>query len=302
VHVLIEPNRVKNIIITSLLFSISTVSFCQFHFPDLSAKGSIKQRVGFTFIRVDYGRPAARGRKIFGGLVPYKELWRTGAGYCTKIKFSDSVRINEKQIWAGTYSLFTIPDINDWTIILNSDTSLYATDGYDEKKNVVSFKTPIKKSSRYYESLTIDIDVVPNDALISIGWEEIVVSFKVGTSTARKVNDFIDTSLLTDKSRDSNQYGMAAEYYLFLNKDFDKALILANKAITLNPKETWFYTLKTNALEKQGKYAEAIAASNTCLEVAQKYGKELGWDAETQRMAIEEMKARIDSLKKKLKK
>jgi len=290
----------KYVFITSLFCLATTVSFSQTHFPDLSPKGFIKQKVGFATIAVEYERPAARGRKIFGGLVPYLKLWRTGAGYCTKIKFSDSVMIKEKHIKAGTYSLFTIPDVNEWTIILNSDTSLYATDGYDEKKNVASFKTPIQNSSKYYESLTIDIDIIPNNASISIAWEKILVSFEVKTSTDKKVNDFIDQILLTDKSKDPNQYGMAVEYYLFLNRDFDKALTLANKAIALSPKETWFYNLKADALERQGKFSEAITTSNKCLEIAQKYGKDLGWDDKTQRIAIEEIKGKIDSLSKKL--
>jgi len=277
-----------------------TTSFSQY-IPDLSPKGSIKQKVGFTTITVAYERPAARGRKIFGGLVPYKKLWRTGAGYCTKIGFNDSVRINGKPIKAGTYSLFTIPDTNEWTIILNSDTSLYATDGYDEKKNEVTFKTRIEKSNRYYESLTIDIDVIPNNALISIAWEKTFASFKVETSTDKKVKDFTEKNLLTGKSKDAEQYGTASEYYLFQN-DFNKALIFADKAIVLNPKENWFYSLKADALEKNGKYEEAIAAANNGIEVAQKYGKELGWNAEQQRIVIEELKSKIESLKNKLKK
>ena len=280
----------------------TTFLFSQFRFPELSPKGSITQRVGFTTISVAYERPAARGRKIFGGIVPYKKLWRTGAGYCTKIKFSDSVRINGKSIRAGTYSLFTIPDVNEWTIILNSDSSLYATDGYDALKNVVKFTTPILKSTRYYESLTIDIDVVPNNAMIYIGWEKTLVSFKVETSTERKVKDFIEQMLLTGKSKNADDYATAAEYFLFLNKELDKSLILVNKAIAQDPKSGWSYGLRVDILEKQEKYPEAILAAQAMLEFNQTYGKEIGWDAEQQRNAANDGEAKIAVLKKKMKK
>jgi len=292
----------KYVFFALLYLLIITTSFSQQYFPDLSPKGSIKQKVGFTTITVQYERPAARGRKILGGLVPYKKLWRTGSGYCTKIKFSDSVKVEGKPVMAGTYSLFTIPDVNEWTIILNSDTSLFATDGYDEKKNVARFETPTEKSSRYYESLTIDVDVIPNNASISIAWEKILVSFKVETSTDRMVNDFIAKNLLTDKSKDANEYAMAAEYYLFLNKELDKAVILANKGIAQDPTVAWSYGLKVDILEKQGKYPEAILAAKAMLEFDQTYGKKIGWDAEQQRTAIAGANARIESLNKKVKK
>src|SRR5690242_7898509 len=99
--------------------------FSQNHFPDLSPKGIVKQIVGLSTIEVNYERPAARGRKIFGDLVPFDKLWRTGAGNCTKIKFSSPVTITGKKIAAGTYSLLSIPNLLQWTIILNSDTTLY---------------------------------------------------------------------------------------------------------------------------------------------------------------------------------
>ena len=102
--------------------------------PVLSPEGSIRQKVGITTISVVYERPAARGRTIFGDLVPYGKLWRTGAGNCTKIKVGDDVVINDKIVPTGTYSLFAIPDQNEWTIILNTDTTLYGTQGIMKAK------------------------------------------------------------------------------------------------------------------------------------------------------------------------
>src|SRR5688500_17216754 len=139
-------------------FVLSCVDLmAQVDFPNLSPQGSISQKVGLTTISVIYERPAARGRKVFGELVPYNQLWRTGAGNCTKVRFIEDVLIGNKWIRVGTYSLFTIPSEQEWIVILNSDTTLYGTGGYDERKDLVRFKTKAQATSRYYESFTIDI-------------------------------------------------------------------------------------------------------------------------------------------------
>ncbi len=290
-------------ILLSVLFSIAIIeSFSQANFPDLSPKGSVRQKVGFTTISVDYERPAARGRKIIGELVPYDKLWRTGAGNCTRVRFSENVSINSMTISAGTYSLFTIPNSVEWTVILNSDTTLYGSQSYDKNKDIFRFKAKSEATSRYYESFTIDIDVIPYNAAIYLAWENTQIHFKVETGTDKRTIEFINQNLLTDKSDDPDQYATAVEYYLYSNKDLDKALILVNKAITKNPKQAWFYALKVDVLEKQKQYTEAIAAGNAELEFMQKYGKEIGWSAETQRVAIEACKARIESMKRKLEK
>jgi tetratricopeptide (TPR) repeat protein len=284
-----------------ILFSLATIdSYSQGDFPDLSPKGSVKQKIGFTTVSVDYERPAARGRKIFGELVPYDKLWRTGAGNSTKIRFSEPVMIDDKKVTAGTYSVFTIPDPNEWTVILNNDTTLYGTQSYDQSKDVLRFKTKPEKTSRHYESFTIDIDVIPNNAMVYLAWEHTEILLKVETGTDNRTNDFINNNLLTNKSNDSDQYATAVEYYYFLNKNLDKALILVDKAIALKPK-SWYYGLKIDILEKLGKYNEAIETANSAFEILQNDAKEYGWNAETLRIAKEETKSRIESLKVKLK-
>lgn len=278
----------------------SVESFSQSKFPDLSAKGSLKQNVGFTVIAVEYERPSVRGRKIFGELVPFDKVWRTGAGKCTMISFSEPVTINDRKVDAGTYALLTIPGIKEWTIILNRDTTLYGTRWYDEKKDVIRFTTKSEPASRFYESFTIDVDIVPHNAVLYLAWENTHISFLVETGADKKTGEFISNNLLSGNSSNAEEYAAAVEYYFYLNKDLDKAITLIEKAIVIDHKQPWYYNLKVDILEKQGKFADALETANAELECMQKYGVELGWDAETLKVAVEGCKSRMDSLRKKI--
>jgi tetratricopeptide (TPR) repeat protein len=282
-----------------IVFLITTTnSFSQSIFPSLSPKGRIEQRIGLTNITVEYERPAARGRKVFGELVKYDKLWRTGAGNCTKITFSEPVIIGNKKINKGTYSIFTIPNINEWTVILNTDTTLYGVSSYDETKDVLRLKAKTQSTNRYYESLTIDIDVIPNNAIIYIAWEKTEISFQVETESDRVASDFIQQYLLTDKSEDSDEYAAAAEYYFYLDKDLDQALILIDKAIT-KKNESWYYRQKIDILEKQMKYKEAIDIANLAISLDK---KRADWDLKSKQQSEEGYKKRIESFKSRIKK
>jgi len=246
----------RNLLAASLTL-ISVHLIAQVNFPDLSAKGSIRQKVGFTIISIVYERPAARGRKIFGELVPYNELWRTGAGNCTRIKFDEDVLVGNTLIAAGTYALFTIPDLREWTVILNSDTTLYGTGGYDESKDIVRFNTAAEATDRYYESLTIDVDVIPDDAELTISWERTRASFEIKTETDKKVAKIVNEQLLSGKVKDAQTLAMGAEYYYFLGRDLETGLALINKAMDIST-TSWYYALKVDILTKQKRYDEAI--------------------------------------------
>jgi len=275
-----------------------TLSFSQTIFPSLSPKGSVEQTVGFTNISVDYERPAARGRKVFGELVKYDKLWRTGAGNCTRIRFSKAVVIDNKNISKGTYSIFSIPGLNEWTVILNADTTLYGINSYDATKDVIRFKVKPRATNRYYESLTIDIDVVPNDAVVYISWENTQVSFPVKTESDKVVSDFVEQHLLTGKSKDPDAYATAAEYYYFLNKDLDRALVLIDKAIAIK-NESWYYRQKIDILELQKKYKEAINVATLAISMDQ---KRADWDARSKQESEAEYKKRIEGFRSQLKK
>jgi hypothetical protein len=243
--------------LTALLMLLTVGLVGQPRFPVLSPEGSIRQKVGLTTISVIYERPSARGRKIFGDLVPYGKLWRTGAGNCTKIKIDGAVVIGNSVVPSGTYALLTIPGQNEWTIIFNSDTTLYGTQGYDESKDVVRFKSKPEMTVRHYESFTINIDVVQNDAELNLSWEKTHVAFKIKTETDQLVMEMVTEDLLSGKIKDPQLLAMGAEYYYFLDRDLETGIALINKA--LDYKQTsWYYALKVDLLTKRKQYTEAI--------------------------------------------
>lgn len=290
-------NIEMKIFFTFCLQIAATLSFSQSIFPSLSPKGRVEQTVGFTNIAVDYERPAARGRTVFGELVKYNKLWRTGAGNCTKIRFSKPVVIDDKEISNGTYSIFTIPGIDEWTLILNKDTTLYGINSYDAAKDIIRFKVKPRSTGRFYESLTIDIDVVPNNAVVYVSWENTQISFPVKTASDKVVNDFVQQHLLTNKSRDSDQYAAAAEYYYFLNKDLDLALVLIDKAIAMK-NESWYYRQKVDILELQKKYKEAIDVAMLAISIDQ---KRADWDSGSKQQSEAAYKKRIEEFRSRLK-
>jgi len=255
-----------------LLFAY--VSSAQIIFPVLSPRGSISQWVGNTFVTISYERPAAREREIFGSLVPFGELWRTGAGYCTRLSVDQPVKIGNERVSAGRYALFTIPGEDEWVVILNSDTTLYGTYGYNPDKDVVRFIVKPEKTSRFYESLTFDIDVVPNDAVVYLSWANTQISFTINTTIDEIVMLAVKAELLEGESDDPNQYALAAEYMIMQNTNLYDALILSERAISLDP-NSWARLLKIQILEKMHRYNEALKEITAGIEhvKTRKYSK-----------------------------
>ena len=239
------------------LMLLAFVSSAQIVFPVLSPRGSITQWVGNTYVTISYERPAVREREVFGSLVPYGQLWRTGAGYCTQISVDQPVKIGNERIEAGRYSLFTIPGKDEWVVILNADTTLYGTYGYNTDKDVIRFLAKPEKTGRFYESLTIDIDVVPNDAVVYLSWANTQISFTINTTIDEEIMYGVRVELLEGESDDPNQYALAAEYMIMQNTNLYDALVLAEKAIALDP-NSWARMLKIQVLEKLHRFDEAL--------------------------------------------
>ncbi|WP_054558990.1 DUF2911 domain-containing protein [Croceitalea dokdonensis] len=249
----------------------------KFTFPPLSPKGSISQVVGNTTISMVYELPAARGRTVFGELVPWGEVWRTGAGNCTKISFDKPVKVGGKNISSGIYALFTIPDKEQWTIIFNRDTTLYGAGFYDSKKDVVRFTVMPNTTERFYETLDFDIEIIPNNAAVYISWANTQVSFPITTTTDELVEAFIKEELLTGRNQEYENYVFAADYYYFQNKNLDQAIWLADKAIETGKDGGWARHVKIDVYERLQEYEQAIAELE--LEIAAErqrdYEKEL---------------------------
>ncbi|MEM9720400.1 MAG: DUF2911 domain-containing protein, partial [Bacteroidota bacterium] len=253
-----------------LVLLASASCFSQIDFPPLSHASELSQQVGMVKMEVVYERPSARGRKIFSGLVPYGKVWRTGAGPVTKLRFSDKVRIAGKEIPAGTYSLLSIPMPQAWTLIINTDTTLYGASDYTEEKDVMRFEVPTEFSARYYETFTIDLDVKPYTAELYISWTDIQLHFPIETFTEALTEQAIDDELVSRESDDAETYTGAAEYYQWMGKDLSKALELVDISLA-KEKSLFAYRVKGELLEKMEKQDEAIAIT----QEAVKFSKEI---------------------------
>jgi hypothetical protein len=285
-------------IIVILLLHIP--GFGQLQIPELSPAGTVVQNVGFTTISIYYERPAVRGRTedyIFGTLVPWGKVWRTGAGNCTTVAFNTDVIINGKTVAKGKYALFTIPEKEKWTIILNTDTLAYGAYRYDQKKDVVRMESKVTRTNRFYESLTIDVDVIPNDAKIYISWLNTQVAFDVSTGLDKQIMSFIQDNLILRDNDNPDNYEAAIEYYLWHGRSDDTKQIMnfANKGIALKDDRYWYYW-KVEHLMKEKKYEEANAAAQGGINAIQKSSesperkKELISDFEKYKAEIKNLK------------
>ncbi|EMR03462.1 DUF2911 domain-containing protein [Cesiribacter andamanensis] len=132
-----------------------------------------------TYVKITYGRPQKRGRTIFGELVPYGKVWRTGANEATEITTTGDISLAGNRIPAGTYTLFTIPEKDSWTIILNRDLGQWGAYRYDESKDVVRFKVPAKQLGTVYEAFTIEFEQTATDVLLKLMWDRTGVEIPV---------------------------------------------------------------------------------------------------------------------------
>jgi hypothetical protein len=154
--------------------------------PAASPACTLKQRVGLTDIEIVYSRPGVKNRKIFGGLVPYGEVWRTGANAATQISFSKPVKLNGADVPAGTYSLFTIPGETEWTVILNKTVKQWGAFKYDEKADFVRVKATPVTLAEPVETFTIDINDIRDDsATLNLIWDKTRVPVKLTVENAK---------------------------------------------------------------------------------------------------------------------
>jgi hypothetical protein len=267
----------------TILFLISYFNYSQIKTPRVSPASSIEQMVGLTEIEVEYSRPSKRGRDIFGNVVPYGKIWRTGADNCTTISFStdvvfisnssiDGVKISKtKIIKSGKYSIFSIPNKESWDVILYSDTDLWGVPrDWDENKIVFKSNYQINKSANnsVKEMFAISFDnVTNNDVDMIFSWDDVSVKVNIVVPTRRIVSDNIKKVM--GGSPSPSDYYSAAVYYKQENINMDTALKWINKAIDLfeNPR---FYQLRQQSLimAANKKYSDAIAVAKESLRLS----------------------------------
>ena len=260
----------RAIIFTLLLFTVN-LSFSQINTPRVSPASEVEQMVGLTEIEIEYSRPSMRGREVFGNLVPFGKVWRTGADNSTKISFDTDVIISGKTIQSGTYSIFSIPNKESWEIIFYSDVELWGVPrDWSDNKIVFSSMFDVKKlkKSNTVETFTISFnDLTNNDVNMSISWENTLVDIKIEVPTRSMVESDIN-KVLSDNPKSSDYYA-AAVFYRQENINLDKALEWMNKAIEMNESPRfWQYRQQSLIMAANDKYADAVDAAKKSLNLA----------------------------------
>ena len=236
-------------------------------FPDASPAATVKQRVGLTDIEVNYARPSVKSRTIYGGLVPYGEIWRTGANTATKITFSSDVKLNSAALPAGTYELFTIPGKTEWTVIAHKHMSQWGSYAYDVKNDVARFTVTPTTLANSVESLSIGFsDLRSESATLFISWEKTRVPVKIEVDVVGQIVPQIEAAMAATEGK--KPYFASAMFYYDNNLDLKKAAEWMDAAIAERPAQMWMIYRKGLILAKAGDKAGALAAANEALELS----------------------------------
>ncbi len=241
------------------------IGTAQVKMPQPSSTQTIKQDFGMGAIELTYSRPNAKGRKIFGDLVPLNKLWRTGANAATKIVFTDAVELAGKKIDTGSYVLYTIPGVDSWEIILNKGLTNWGIDGYKEAEDVLRFKVEPMKGNAKLETFTMQFaNIKPESCDLQLMWEKTVVSIPVTTNIKDRLRAQIEAAMQTDKK----PYWQAAQFYKEYDNNLTKALDNCNKAIEGNDKAYWMWLYKARIQQEAGDKAGAKISATKSLALA----------------------------------
>lgn len=236
-------------------------------FPAASPACTIKQRVGLTDVEVVYSRPSIKGRQIFGSLVPYDKVWRTGANAATKITFSTPVKLNGTELAAGSYALYTIPGKSEWTIIINKGVGISGTQ-YNEKDDIVRFKAIPVMLAHPLETFTIEFNYLRDEsAVLNLVWEKVAVPIRLEVELVSQLQPKIEAVMASDEK--NKPYYQAAMFYYDHGLDLEKAKEWVNAAIAQREAH-YMVHLKAKILAKLGDKAGAIAAAKRSSELAEK--------------------------------
>jgi len=257
----------KVVLLVALLLSSLTFQ-AQIVTPQPSPKCVLNQMVGLTDVEVEYSRPGLKGRNIFGDLVPFGKVWRTGANSNSTISFSEDVVIDGKTLKKGKYALFTVPKVESWEVIFYSKTDNWGNPEVWNESDVAVRATVVPQMlNRVVENFTIDINNLDNNfGYLNISWEKTLVSLKFEVPTQKMAMASIDKIMAGPSAGD---YFSAAQFYLQSNGEMTKALTYVNKALELNKATPYWYTkLKSLIQAKLGDKKGAIETAKISLAAA----------------------------------
>jgi hypothetical protein len=258
-------------ILLQFIIIVTFVAFAkaqQIQMPQASPAATISQKIGLTDVIIEYSRPSTKGRKIFGELVPFGEVWRTGANAATIINFKNEVKVEGNLVPAGSYALYSIPGKTEWTIILSKNTKLWGAVGYDAKDDLVRFKVKPGKTGQKYETMEINfVDMTDTGATVALKWENTRVKFRVETEVDSIVMAEIKALVIDTEADNPGLLYQAANYYFTNNKDMDQAYDWITKSVSEDPKY-WTMHLKAKIELALGKKKEAIDSATKSMEMA----------------------------------
>jgi len=264
------------LVLTMIVMAVPTMAQ-ELKLPALSPTSTITQEFSTSKIEITYSRPSMRGRKIFGGLVPFGEVWRTGANAATKITFGEEVEIGGATIPAGSYSFYTVPGETEWEVIINKNTGNWGAYGYSKDDDVARFK--VKPSTLPFTVETFGMwigNITFSSCTIGLMWDKTAVWVDVKANN----NDRIMKSIEKAVEHPSIPYRQAAIYYQNTNQNLDKALEYIEMAIKDNPKAYWNQMTKAELAAKLGKKDMAREAAMKARELTK------GTDAENSYMEL----------------
>ena len=251
-----------------LLLSITacSVSFAQtLVTPQPSTTQTIKQNFGLSSIELSYSRPNAKERVIFGELVPFGKVWRTGANQASTLTFGDDVTIGNKKIAAGKYGLLSIPNKNNWILIITKQLDVTSPSAYKEENDLVRVDVKPMVGANKVETFSMQFTNVKSSSCeLTLQWENTTVSLPISTDVDGKVMSQINNIM----TKDNLPYFNAAMYYMESGKDLNQALSWFNKAVEQNPGAYYMYFQKASCLAKLGKKQEAIITATKSLALA----------------------------------
>jgi len=247
------------------------MSQAQIKTPAPSPSSKVMQTVGLTDVEVEYSRPGVKGRTIYGegGIVPFGDIWRTGANAVTKVSFSEDVMVQGAELSKGTYAVLTMPGASEWAVhFYPYEKSSWSS--YKEKDPAAAVKATPVSTAETTESFTISVDDLKSDeATINLTWENTRVPLTLKVHTDKQAMASID-KVIAGPSK--GEYYSIASYYHSSGKDLDKALEYINIATEGDNKKFWQVRRKALILGDMGKTKEAIAAAKLSLELATKAG------------------------------
>jgi tetratricopeptide (TPR) repeat protein len=286
----------KKYLLAAFFFLLSFFPvWSQLRLPQASPKAQVSQTIGLTDVTVNYHTPGVKGREVWGKMVPYGKVWRSGANEATLITFTDSVKVNGQSLQAGTYSLFTLPEAeNKWWVIFNKNTKLWGTDGYKAEEDALRVAVTPQASPTLVESLQYSFTHVKvTSATLNLSWEKLILPMTIEVEVFEKALSNLQEDLSQAKADDWASFAQAAQYLIQNNTRHELALAWINKSLRI--KENFYNSwLKAQLLAQKEEYEGAVDLTKKAMKLGQNDTKNFSLLSQEMERSMNEWKVKIN--------